>query len=145
MITRFEYSIVYFALAKYFEIGAEQKGQFDGRIRHLQRVGLFEHIGKGVKRKYSLKDAFKFCVAIQLTSLGIEPSNIPGLLSEKFMEILFDLARANRDLKICALRPVCGEWSLHIGLAWPLTPHIEFSVGALLEALEQYLVSRLAA
>jgi hypothetical protein len=73
-VVGYTYSQVEAALRASFSVPASAEGSFRGRVRHLQRIGLFGIApGKGRRISYTLVQTNEWMLALLLAQLGVDP------------------------------------------------------------------------
>jgi hypothetical protein len=73
-VVGYTYAQVEAALRALFNVPASAEGSFRGRVRHLQRIGLFGNApGKGRRIPYTVVQTNEWMLALLLAQLGVDP------------------------------------------------------------------------
>jgi hypothetical protein len=77
----FSYAQVETALAKVYNAVDVQQGAFQGRLKHLRKLGLPRKTpGKGARIRYSKDDVAQLLVALEFSEFGIDPHLIVDIV-----------------------------------------------------------------
>jgi hypothetical protein len=117
---RYTYAQVEAALRASFNVPSRAEGGFRGRVRHLQRIGLFDIApGKGQRILYTFVQCSEWMLALLLAQVGVDPIVIVRSFTRQrkkldtwILEAVDDDALAGNEVFLdCRPQLMSGTWS----------------------------------